>query len=124
MACETKLSPRIEDGAIKWYKGDAFYLYIDLVDDETGNAFVIKDTDKIILEFYQNGNPLTLATVETKYIPEDMKYECFIDEKTTSKFQEGKYTYKIIYLNNFNKTKQTIENCGNIEVEGVCQCQA
>ena len=119
--CEgTKVSPRVEEGVIKWYKGDAFYLYFDLRDEDTGGVLLITEKDEIGIEIFMGSR--SIRKIGTTFNSEEQVYVCHITKEISNSLNAGEYKYKVYYSKNNGETIQTIENCGDILVEGVCQC--
>lgn len=118
----TKQSPRNENGIIKWYEGDAFYLPFVLRDYVTKEPFVLGERDKFVVEFF-DCRERVIYTCDVLVPEADGLYKVHIDKDVTKRFKQGKYHYKIEYHKNDSETIQTIKDCGDIEVEGYCQCQ-
>ena len=111
-----KESPRIEDGIIKWYCGDAFFLDFDVIDDRTGKALELEERDGVVITFY-NHQLLVVKKFEfTGGISCDC-LTCHIDKATSKLFATGKYTYNIRYCQNNCETMQTVKAIGECEVE-------
>ena len=119
----TKQSPRIENGTIKWYEGDAFYLYftIDDVNSDPVVPIKLEENDKIVVIFRQQCREMRrFEILESK----SGLFPVHVDERTTKLFREGQYFYDIELHRNNSDTIQTIVQCGKIEVEGCRQCQS
>lgn len=120
----TKQSPRIENGIIKWYEGDAFYLRFPLTqkvgDDKV--PYILGDNDSVSFEI-TDCRDRTIVIMES--LPQNEYGVCLahIDKETTKRLTEGKYHYKLRLHVNDSEVIQTITNCGDIEVSGGCSCQ-
>lgn len=119
MCEETKQSPRSENGIIKWYEGDVFFLDFIIKDYYTKEPIVVEGKDKVVIEFHDNRKPIkSFGVVSTN----SGVFSIYMDKDSTKLFKVGKYHYKIKYHKNDSETIQTIYDCGKVEVEGCCQC--
>ena len=109
-------SPRIENGIIKWYCGDAFFINFDIIDDETKAPLELGEYDSIEVSFY-NAQLRPVKTFEFRgaMVCNELKYH--INETITKLFPVGKYTYCIKYHKNNNETIATVKAVGECEVE-------
>lgn len=109
-------SPRIENGVIKWYCGDAFYISFEVLDDETNEPLLLSSGDTIIISFF---NRQKLCVKKFVFGSESYCGEltCHIDEVVTKLFTAGLYTYCIKYYSNTQKTIATALAEGKCEVE-------
>lgn len=124
MATGTLKSPRIENGIIKWYEGDAFYLRFPLTykSGEEKRPYILEENDSVSFEI-TDCRDRTIVQIES--LPQDAYGVCLahIDKETTKRLTEGIYHYKLrLHINN-SEVIQTITNCGDIEVSGGCSCQ-
>ena len=111
-----KESPRIEDGVIKWYCGDAFYISFEVLDDETGAPLKMSDSDSITISFFNRQN----VCVKQFVFGSDCDcsvLDCHIDEAVTKQFAVGVYTYCIKYHQGSVGTIATVKAVGKCEVE-------
>lgn len=111
-----KESPRVEDGVIKWFCGDAFYISFELVDDSTNEPIVLKPNDKVTITFV-NHQRLTVKTFEFVEGADCGCLRCHICKDTTKAFTAGRYTFDIKYYNDEYKTITTVRDNGQCEVE-------
>lgn len=111
-----KTSPRIEDGIIKWYCGDAFFIDFEIMDDEAGKALELSENDGVVITFY-NRQLIAVKKFEFKGGMSCNCLSCHIDKDTTKFFTAGKYTYAIRYCKNNCETMQTVKAVGECEVE-------
>lgn len=116
---ETKDSPRIESGIIKWYEGDAFYLNFSIF-DERGDAIELNENDRIVVKFH---NELKLIKKYEIEKPTGGLFLVHIDGSATKLFKRGEYHYDVELSRNFGETIQTLLRCGDIEVEGCERCR-
>lgn len=117
----TLQSPRVENGTIKWYEGDAFFLNFSMRYKGGEEEISLGENDKFVINFYQNCNrPLWSAEIHEMV---GSFYPIHIDSRVTRIFGVGKYHYDIELHKNNSETIQTILKCGKIEVEGCNQCQ-
>ena len=117
----TLQSPRIENGVIKWYEGDAFYIRFNIYNLYNGEVIELSDKDHIDVEFYDCRR--TVAAFRDIKLGADGLFSIHIDSRLTQSFKVGEYHYKIELHKNDSETIQTIERCGKAEVEGVCECR-
>ena len=111
-----KQSPRIENGVIKWYCGDAFYLSFEVLEDETGKPLSLSNNDAIIISFFTKQNVL-VKKFEFRGERDCEDLVCHIDESVTKLFNIGTYTYCIKYHQPDIKTVSTVKAVGECEVE-------
>lgn len=116
----TKQSPRNENGIIKWYEGDAFFLDFAINDYFTKLPLELGGNDWVSIEFRDSRRPIKKFNEMVK--TEEGLFRVHIDKDLTKLFRVGKYEYDIEYHRNNDETIQTILECGKVEVEG-CQCQ-
>ena len=117
----TKKSPRVENGIIKWYEGDAFYLYFNLlmgIKSEGLYPLELSENDKVTVTFSTLQDRVIKIFEITETVAD--KFPIYIDAKTTRIFRKGKYHYDIELHRNNDETIQTLLKCGEVEVEG-CQ---
>lgn len=89
-----KMSPRIENGILCWYRGDEFSFSINLVlTDADGEIVEILPKDKITVLF-EDEKGEEIKEFEFTSISDNTITLEFIDE-VTSLFKEGKYKYDI-----------------------------
>lgn len=117
----TKQSPRNENGIIKWYEGDIFFLDFALNDYYTKLPIEVGENDRFSIEFHNCQR--TIKRFDEMVKTEEGLYRIHIDKDVTKLFRVGKYHYDIRYHKNNDETRQTIYECGEVEVEG-CRCQA
>ena len=116
--CETKLSPRIEEGVIVWYSGDSFPLEISLYDEEMNKPILIDKNEMLTLVIRDGCR--NILKIDLNHVGEG-NYSFSISKENTKKLSVGEYSYDIIYYKKNNEI-QTIYTCGKMRVEGVCQC--
>lgn len=89
-----KMSPRIENGTLCWYKGDEFSFSINLVlTDTDGEIVEILPEDKIIVLF-ENEKGEEVKKFEFTSVSANTITLEFMDE-VTALFKKGKYKYDI-----------------------------
>lgn len=115
-------SPRIENGIIKWYDGDEFGIDFELIDNETGEPYTLKDGETVEITFHKQGvtSYSRVASVLVKAFTFDHTADCSaltcnFDEATTRLFPVGRYTY-CIKLNTVS-ARQTVSSNNVVEVE-------
>ena len=108
-------SPRIEDGVIKWYCGDIFYISFEVLDDKTGEPLELSQGDAVIIRFYDRQGLLVKQFEFVNGKCDDLT--CYIDKNTSERFRAGKYTYCIKYHCGDLKTETTVKALGECEVE-------
>lgn len=116
----TLQSPRIENGVLKWYEGDAFYIDYELKNEETGEIVETDENDGLVIEFYCGRKKIRSFNLEKI---EESVYQLHIDARSSKLFTVGEYAYTVELHKNNSQTIQTIENCGRAIVEGICQCK-
>lgn len=88
LQCETILkgaeqSPRVENGVIYWYCGDTFLWTLKFIITECdGTEYILKDTDKIVVEFKKN-----LYSQDNIYVFEFQNQE-YVDNSITMQFTQ------------------------------------
>lgn len=98
-----KMSPRIENGILCWYKGDEFTFSINLVLMDTDGEIVdILPEDKITVLFEDEKGEEVKEFEFTSISANTITLE-FVDE-VTALFREGKYKYDITIDHNGIKT--------------------
>ena len=117
----TEISPRVENGVLKWYEGDAFFVRFGLViNKQTGEELVIGESDKVVVTFYDSYCRKIVAidvpVSNGKTLP------VHIDSRRSKLFPVGNYHYDVELHRNNSETIQTIAHCCKVEVEG-CKCR-
>lgn len=102
MKCE---SPRIENGVLKWIAGDQFSIDFEINDDETGKPLILKEGEKIEIDFFLNDKLIKAFYFDGAR--ECSALTCVFDKETTALFNCGKYRYSIKYSN--DTERHTIE---------------
>ena len=126
------LSPRVDQGVLKWFEGDTFGIdmEINLVRegiDEDGNGkddpVIFDDNDQLIVTFFNSRREVIHSFIAT-HINEDPTSEMYhtisltFTKAISSKFRKGKYTYCIKYLSKDSPTAVDITTiCVNNKVE-------
>ena len=119
-------SPRIENGGIKWFEGDEFGIDFELIDDETGEPYALKNGETVEITFYKQG---VIKSFSSGSIPVNRAIKTFVfdssshcaaltckfDKETTKLFPVGRYTY-CIKLNTVS-ARQTVSANNVVEVE-------
>lgn len=111
-----KVSPRVENGIIKWYCGDAFYINFELIDDNTNEPITLNPKDTVTVSFY-NKQLLLVKRFIFGGGADCGCLRCHICKDTTKGFLVGRYTYDIKYYNDTEKTISTVKDNGQCEVE-------
>ena len=122
----TTESPRIENGIIKWYEGDEFGIDFELIDNETGEPYTLKNGETVEITFYKQGitksftSDSRVASVLVKAFTFDHTADCSaltcnFDKATTNLFSVGRYTYCIKL--NTAEARQTVSANNVVEVE-------
>lgn len=106
-------SPRIEDGVIKWYEGDIFYIDFELIDDETGEPYILKDGETVEIDFYWYDKLIKSFVFD--HTADCSALTCYFDNETTALFTCGKYKYSI--KRNGEMIRQTVDAKNEVEVE-------
>ena len=98
-----RMSPRIINGALKWYEGDTFQLKIVLdLQDEFGNPVDILESHTVEFKF-RDERERVVHHVTFKNI-QDNTIVLMMGDVETKKFQTGEYTYDVIYTGVMRKT--------------------
>lgn len=98
-----RMSPRLINGALKWYEGDTFKLQvkIELTDE---NDDVIDITDSHVVDFvFRDEKKRVVWAMRFENI-KDNTVALVIDEDVTMNFPKGEYTYDVIYSGTYRKT--------------------
>lgn len=115
-----KQSPRIKDGTIAWYAGDAFIIDWEVHLTEGEQAITFEPGDQLIWSFFSVADKTT-AVHSFIFEYNDIKdntVSLFFTKEISNKFKIGNYTYcvkfmchdgRIVTLNANNKIK--VEAC-------------
>ena len=79
---------------IKWYEGDRFKIDFEVIDDETGEPYILKDGETIEVAFHRTA--IACRPIKTFVFDNSANcaaLTCEFDEQTTKLFPAGKYTY-------------------------------
>ena len=106
MATETKQSPRSENGIIKWYEGDIFFLDFAVNDYFTKQPIELGENDRLSIEFHTCQRLIKIFDKMDK--TEEGLFRIHIDKDITRLFKAGRYHYDIRYHKNNDETRQTI----------------
>lgn len=108
-----KVSPRVENGVIKWYEGDTFSLQLELeLRDQDGEAITIGENDTVHIIFRDD----TLDAVKEFNFTEITGniVTMVFDSTVTALFPKGRYTYDVHYT---GENRTTVCNDNKAEVE-------
>ena len=123
---EIKLSPRMENGVIKWFEGDRFGIDFEIIDDETGEPYTLKDGETVEITFHKQGVvqsfsggniPVNRAvkTFEFDHTADCAALSCKFDEETTKLFPAGRYTYCIKLNGTESRLTVSANNVAEVE---------
>lgn len=98
-----RMSPRIINGALKWYEGDTFNLQVEIdLTDENGDKVEIVAPQTVEFKFYDERERMvywmTFGNIK------DNTVLLIVDDDVTKKFPKGEYTYDVIYNGGYRKT--------------------
>ena len=115
-----KQSPRIKDGTVAWYAGDAFIIDWEVHLTEGETPIIFEEGDQLIWSFFSvedKVNPVHTFVFDYPDI-HDYTVELFFTKEISAKFAVGNYTYcvkflshdgRVVTLNANNKIK--VEAC-------------
>ena len=87
------ISPMIEDGVLKWCKGDTFSLHLRLELYAMGEPFALSEGSEVEVSFRDRSDyAVTLFYVIAE---KDNCITLEFDKDITSAFDEGRYTYDV-----------------------------
>lgn len=115
-----KQSPRIKNGVIYWYAGDAFAIdwEVQLMDDE-GTAITFKPGDQLVWSFFSTSDkvkPVYTFTFNYDDI-QDNKVTLLFSRAISSKFAIGSYTYCVKFIDTENDRVVTLNATNKVQVE-------
>lgn len=98
-----RMSPRILNGALKWYEGDTFKLQVEIeLTDENGAAVEIVAPHTVEFKFHDERNQIvwwmTFGNIKDNIVV------LVVDDDVTARFPKGEYTYDVIYNGTTRKT--------------------
>ena len=97
-----EVSPRNDNGILKFYEGDTFkfQLYLELEDQDGEDIILDGSKDSVVINFFNYKNRIieTFSFGKGKDNPIGVEniLELDFDEETTGLFEKGKYTYDCI----------------------------
>ena len=115
MSTGTKQSPRVENGVLKWYVGNAFYINFTITNDSDGKLLGFNENDYVKVIFRDKRR--IIKTFDVREV-EEGRIQIHMDSRSTCLFGVGKYHYDIELYRNGGETIQTLYKCGEAEVEG------
>lgn len=116
------VSPRNDNGILKFYEGDTFTfnLYFELEDQDNKEIILDGNKDSIVITFYDYKNRIvktfSFGKGKDEAILEGNIVELDFDEETSKLFEEGKYSYDgVVEIEGIGK--RTIINKAPVLVE-------
>ncbi len=97
-----EVSPRNDNGILKFYEGDTFIfqLYLELEDQDGEDIILDGSKDSVVISFFDYKNRIaktfSFGNGKDNLIGAENILELDFDEETTGLFEKGKYTYDCI----------------------------
>lgn len=97
-----EVSPRNDNGILKFYEGDTFkfQLYLELEDQDGEDIILDGSKDSVVINFFDYKNIIAktfgFGKDKDNLIGAENILELDFDEETTGLFEKGKYTYDCI----------------------------
>ena len=98
-----RMSPRIINGALKWYEGDTFNLQVEIdLTDENGDKVEMVAPQTVEFRFHNKRDVLVWAVTFENI--ENNTVVLNFNKEVTGKFPKGEYNYNVIYNGAYRKT--------------------